>query len=185
MTATHHQQQHMHGIALIEALVATLILSLCLLGLSALHLRTLAQSQQSTHRLQAIRLIEDFSERLHALPNPTTVATHLHTQGWQTGAPQAPSSACYSSSCNASTLATVLRQQWLRQVFATLSQAQANVFATTSSQQLGVALAWPNHDAARGDAMGLLSHPLATGNASVDCPANHSCHFQLLHLSAL
>ena len=62
-----HQSQK--GMALIEALVSIVVLSLGGLALVGIQLRTLVDTQNGVHRAQAIRLINDLSERMKVSPD--------------------------------------------------------------------------------------------------------------------
>jgi len=57
------------GVSLIESLVATTILAIGSLGLLTVQIRTLAETQTSVHRAQAVRAIEDLAERIKANPD--------------------------------------------------------------------------------------------------------------------
>ena len=65
-TTAHRRQR---GITLIESLVALVISVLGIIGILGMQMRTLVDSQTATRRAQAVRLIEDFSERLRVQPN--------------------------------------------------------------------------------------------------------------------
>ncbi|RYH24567.1 MAG: type IV pilus modification protein PilV, partial [Alcaligenaceae bacterium] len=57
------------GISLIESLVAIVIAAVGILGVLGVQMRTLSDTQTTVRRAQAIRLIEDLSERLKVHPN--------------------------------------------------------------------------------------------------------------------
>ena len=57
------------GITLIESLVAIVIAALGILGILGMQMRTLTDTQTSVRRAQAIRLIDDLSERIKVCPN--------------------------------------------------------------------------------------------------------------------
>ena len=57
------------GITLIESLIAILIMALGILGVLGVQMRTLSDTQTSVRRAQAIRVIEDLSERIKVNPN--------------------------------------------------------------------------------------------------------------------
>ena len=56
------------GITLVESLVAIVVMALGVLGILGVQMRTLADTQTSVRRAQAVRLIEDLSERIRANP---------------------------------------------------------------------------------------------------------------------
>lgn len=57
------------GFALIESLIAIVVVALGILGILGVQMRTLADTQTGVRRAQAICLIEDLSERLKVNPN--------------------------------------------------------------------------------------------------------------------
>ena len=64
----HITSQHLQrGISLIESLVAIVVMALGILGILGVQMRTLADTQSGVRRAQAIRLIEDLSERTQDL----------------------------------------------------------------------------------------------------------------------
>ena len=89
------------GMALIEALVALVVLSLGALALLGVQLRTLADTRTATHRATAIRLIGDLSERINNNPSGLSNLS-AYESAWNAS----PSSAsCASSKCDAAQLA--------------------------------------------------------------------------------
>ena len=93
------------GMALIEALVALVVLSLGALALLGVQLRTLADTRTATHRATAIRLIGDLSERINNNPSGLSNLS-AYESAWNAS----PSSAsCASSKCDAAQLAAALR----------------------------------------------------------------------------
>ena len=60
--------QRQRGITLIESLVAIVIMALGILGILGVQMRTLADTQTGVRRAQAVRLIEDLSERIQVSP---------------------------------------------------------------------------------------------------------------------
>lgn len=63
------------GITLLESLVAIVVMALGLLGIVGIQMRTLADTQTGVRRAQAVKLIEDLSERVRANPNAIGNAT--------------------------------------------------------------------------------------------------------------
>ena len=64
---TPHRRQG--GITLVESLVAIVVAALGILGILGTQMRTLTDTQTTLRRAQAIRLIEDLSERMRVNPN--------------------------------------------------------------------------------------------------------------------
>ena len=63
------------GITLLESLVAIVVMALGLLGVVGIQMRTLADTQTGVRRAQAVKLIEDLSERVRAGIAVTSAAT--------------------------------------------------------------------------------------------------------------
>ena len=64
-----HAHLRQRGFSLIESLVAVVVMALGILGILGVQMRTLADTQTGVRRAQAIRLIEDLSERIKLNPN--------------------------------------------------------------------------------------------------------------------
>ena len=67
----HLANKRQRGIALIESLVAMVVVALGILGVIGVQMRTLTDTSTSVRRAQAIRLIEDLGERMKTSPNAT------------------------------------------------------------------------------------------------------------------
>jgi len=171
------------GIALMEAMVASVVLATGLMALMGLHLHTLAQAQSSAYRLQAIHLIEDLAERLRAQPNAQAVKHLFLTSSWITGDAHSHETSCLHSSCTATQLAQYTRKQWLHNLSASLPQGQAHIFATQDARLLGVMLAWRSNEGVLHAASALLPALPAAQHATVSCPADRSCYVQYIHLT--
>lgn len=185
---------HQRGISLLESLVAIVVMALGVLGILGVQMRTLADTQTGVRRAQAIRLIEDLSERIRA--NPDAIgSTASYTIAWaaslSTAKDCAISTGFPGSSCNAAEIAAYDRDRWIRSVRANLPLGDANVFvSTTDARQLGVMMAWRENERVReGDTtadINAYKAPFAaasTGAAAVSCPADHICHLQYIALT--
>lgn len=165
-----------------EALIAIVVLGLGVMGLLGAQLHTLVNSQNSVRRTQAIRLIDDLSERMKAMPDAVGSAS-LFTMDWSrkvaaTGVPD-----CTTLACTSSQLSEFETNRWLSSVRDSLPMGQANVFVVTGEpRQLGVMLAWRINEQNTGDAAAVLA-PASTGAASVSCPSGRICHLQYISLS--
>ena len=95
---------------MLESLIALLVSALGILGVIGVQLRTLSDTQTSVRREQAIRLIEDFSERLKVNPNAMANITS-YVSGW-TSTSSTTSKNCANVACSASELATYDLAQW-------------------------------------------------------------------------
>lgn len=179
-SARHGRRQA--GASLIESLIAIVVMALGLLAVLGTQLHTLGNTQNSVRRTQAIRLIDDLSERMKSMPDAISLASAF-TMGWSravatTGVPD-----CSTTACIPSQLAQFEMNRWLASVKDSLPLGQANVFAVEGEpRQLGVMLAWRANDKDTPEAAALLA-PLSTGAAQVSCPEQRICHLQYISLN--
>lgn len=190
------------GFALLESLIAIVVMALGILGILGLQMRTLTNTQTSLYRAQAIRLTEDLNERLMANPN-AFLSTNDYLTGWE----NTPTSQvdCNTAACGHTELAGFDIEQWKAQVRNTLPNGDASVFYTEDEvladnrRQLGVMISWrkneiiddkstdeKSNDEESGDAKDYLD-PLnaSTGSGkAVSCPANQTCHLQFIPVVA-
>lgn len=177
------QQQ---GVSLMEALVAVLILAFGVLGMLGLQLNLLAETRNSTQRAQAIRIIEDLSERVKSNPSRYAVLSAYVLPSWEAPAGMALPN-CNTATCTADQLAAWDINAWRRNVPISLPGAQALTFLSQNEtqpanrRQLGVMLAWRvNERATHAATVGFLT-PFVVAEASADgpaiaCPAHMICH---------
>lgn len=184
------------GISLIESLVAIVVMALGILGILGVQMRTLADTQTGVRRAQAVKLIEDLSERLKIQPNGFG-SLGSYTRSWDTATATATTPDCKTTACNAADLGTYQMNRWIDSV-RTLPLGDAAVFeaadnSTTSPRQLGVMIAWRENERVRAgdtaaDTAGYKAvfAPAATASStadSVSCPADMSCHLQYISLT--
>jgi type IV pilus assembly protein PilV len=188
------------GITLIESLVALVVAALGILGILGIQMRTLTDTQTSLRRAQAIRLIEDFGERMKVNPNALNILSD-YTSGWTASPPTAAAAKdCGSAACNPAELAAFDVAEWKRTVQRTLPLGDASIFLTpgesdaTNRRQLGIMVSWRENerdtsaaykddiDATRVRAAdGTLSAGADAANA---CPTGRTCHLQYLPVAA-
>lgn len=180
------------GFALLESLIAIVVMALGILGILGLQMRTLTNTQTSLYRAQAIRLTEDLNERLMANPN-AFLSTNDYLTGWE----NTPTSQvdCNTAACGHTELAGFDIEQWKAQVRNTLPNGDASVFYTEDEvladnrRQLGVMISWRENesiDKESEDADGYLN-PLnaSTGSGkAMSCPVNQTCHLQFIPVVA-
>ena len=154
------------GIALLESLVALVILALAVLGMLAVQARTLAETQIGVRRGQAVRLIEDLGERIKSNPGGSA-ELFRYVADWDT-LPTAAAN-CRQTPCNAANLAAWDIANWKRHVADALPLGKARLFAAADGRQLGVIVGWRANER---DAS--LDARLQTDS---DCPAGLTCHF--------
>lgn len=184
---THSRLQR--GISLIESLVAIVVMALGILGILGVQMRTLADTQTTVYRAQAIRLIEDLSERMKT--NPNALGT---INSYVSGFSDEPTPGDCSDGCSQGDQATYDLALWKQAVKATLPLGQASVFLApgetvdANRRQLGVMLAWRENERHIADDDERAKYQEAI-NASADggsvtCPTGHTCHLQYLPVAA-
>jgi len=202
-------QKHQRGITLIESLVAIVIAALGILGILGVQMRTLSDTSTTVRRAQAIRLIEDLSERLKAHPN-ALLSLNDYAGAWNTPstAVNVPATNCASGACNGTQLTAYDVAIWRRSVQQQLPVGDATIFLApgddaTNRRQLGVIIRWRENERSTDasykndiDATniratdGTLSAGQGTGaGAGPVCnldPANptFTCHLQYIPVSA-
>ena len=186
-----------HGISLLESMIAIVLVALGVLGILGVQLRTLADTQTAVRRAQAIRLIEDLSERLKANPAalaPGVLSRYEVDWGDVTGA--VPN--C-SGGCGPGDMARADIAQWKQTVASTMPLGNARVSIVTDASsssintraQLAVMISWRENERQREDDLAadtkaykvpfsMPSVGTGAGNASVSCPENRVCHLQYL-----
>ncbi len=183
------------GVSLIEALVAVLVTALGILGILGMQMRTLTNTQTAVRQAQAIRLVENLSERMRMNPNSftaTTASNYLIGWGNNNGTP-----INCSTGCDSATLASADIAQWKQDVRNALPLADAAVFfvndeasATAGNhRQVGVMIAWRENESAQnaGDQDYLRYFHLTSqdaGGGNVTCPPGRTCYLQFIQLAA-
>lgn len=195
MSIKKYQRRLQSGISLIESLVAIVIMALGILGVLGVQMRTLADTQTGVRRAQAIRLIEDLSERVKANPNALGSAAD-YTIDFDDFLIDPDECAIASDfpgrSCDPKQLAVYDRDRWVKSVQANLPMGDATVFVSKSDpSQLGVMLAWRENervektdndgDADRATYRGAINASL--GGGDVSCPDGMVCHLQYIQLT--
>lgn len=183
-----------HGITLIESLIAILVAALGILGIIGVQLRTLADTQTTVRREQAIRLIEDFSERMKISPN-ALVNMGSYTSGWSTSLPTPDAgTSCTTGTCTPAQLAAYDLAEWKQLVQASLPMGDANVFQATGEtvaanrRQLGIMIRWreneKNQDADYLSNLQISAAANGSGGTAVTCDTGYTCHLQYIPVSA-
>ncbi len=188
------------GISLIESLAAIVVMALGVLGILGVQMRTLADTQTGVRRAQAVRLIEDLSERIRANPSGLSqLASYAIDTAAPAAAPtaqdlaalQALQTTCSTNACNGTQLAARDRALWLATVQQSLPLGHARVFVVDSEnvaadrRQLGVMISWRENERAMADSSytAALQSPDSTASG-VGCPAGRSCHVQYIQPGA-
>jgi type IV pilus assembly protein PilV len=209
-----HQLNHtrqigkQRGITLLESLIAIVVAALGILGILGVQMRTLTDTQTSMRRAQAIRLIEDLSERMKVNPNALS-GINTYVTGWTATPPTtAATKKCVgSTTCTQAELAEYDLKEWKRLVERSLPLGNAATFlaladgdasSITNRRQLGVLIRWRENERetlrkrrCQKGLQGRHQHRSQhQGDGSIgtkdptSCPANFTCHLQYIPVSA-
>jgi type IV pilus assembly protein PilV len=149
------------GIALLEALVALVVLAFGVLGLLWMHQQALVQQRQQLMRSVAIGIADDLAERMRL--NATERA--MYAKAW--GNAPASSPDCVATACSRQELATWDMQQLQLGLQSQLYEGDAAVFALTSTANWwGVVIAWRDANE---------TYRTDTASGSPPCPVQMSC----------
>ncbi|WP_255569154.1 type IV pilus modification protein PilV [Comamonas sp. NLF-1-9] len=187
------------GITLIESLIALVVSALGILGIVGVQMRTLADTQTTVRRAQAIRLIDDLGERMRVNPNAMLKLASFPSGYGQKASDITPAD-CTATACTPSQQITYDLYQWKLTVEQTLPLGQASIFEApgeagvdgTNRRVLGVIISWRANereglatddiDASKvRQNDGSFSAGTDTDNA---CPADRICHLQYLPVPA-
>lgn len=124
---TAHRKQQ--GFSMIEVLVTLMIIALALLGAAGLQAYAMRTSQGGQFRSQAVFLVADLAERMEA--NKIGAVAGSYVQG-TSSTPNTLSTACSSSACTPTDLATYDLSQWQNAIAALLPQSSWTVTQTVS-----------------------------------------------------
>ncbi|WP_081033908.1 type IV pilus modification protein PilV [Comamonas thiooxydans] len=186
------------GITLLESLIAIVVAALGILGILGVQMRTLTDTQTSMRRTQAIRLIEDLSERMKVNPN-ALLSIGDYTSTFTKKAADYASADCSTAACTPSKQASFDLKIWKTTLQQTLPLGQAQIFLAPGEsasdgnrRQLGVIIAWRENeqDGAKADIIDASKIKSSDGkfeNAGGDdnaCPENFICHLQYISVSA-
>jgi len=170
----------MHGVALIESLIALLVLALGLLGLAGVQFRLLAENRVSNQRAVAIGLIDDMANRI--LNNKDQALAGTYSLVW--GGVGANMN-CAVTLCNKSQLAQADIFAWRSNILGLLPGGNASIFISSKDRrQIGIAVAWSaNEDVRKDISASAYAKPfeLTLDNSGVACPIGSICHVIYVH----
>lgn len=187
----HHRQR---GISLIESLIAIVVAALGILGVVGMQMRTLTDTQTGVRRAQAIRLIEDLSERMKVNPNALN-----SLNSYVSSFDNTPTPGSCATGCSSTTQASYDLAIWKQTVKNNLPLGQASIFLApgetqdSNRRQLGVIISWRENEREGTktdaiDATQVLSADKKTFTKGTDtdnaCPDNRTCHLQYISVSA-
>lgn len=177
-TIRHTRARRQQGLTLLESLVAIVVLALGVLGMLGVQMRTLAETQTGVRRAQAVRLIEDLSERIKSNPRGLDQLDD-YVADWD--ASVAAATDCSSAACTPAQLAAWDLKAWRDSVAETLPLGQAATFASSDTDEdgarrlLGVMVGWRvNERETEADSTYTTSFSVDT--ATQACPEGLICH---------
>lgn len=190
-------RRRQHGITLLESLIALIVAALGVLGIVGVQMRTLTDTTTTVRRAQAIRLIEDLSERMRVNPNALMhIGDFVGSFSDMPALADTPPVNCTTSSCGPDDQAQYDLFLWQQTVQQNLPLGRASVFyapgepTAGNQRQLGVLIAWRENERSdlSDDDKKLID---ATQNAGVGddtdvnaCPDGFTCHLQYVPLPA-
>ena len=197
-------RRRQRGISLIESLIALVVAALGILGVVGVQMRTLTDTSTTVRRAQAIRLIEDFSERLKVNPNALTILSSYES-GFSATVSEPANKCTTDPGCTNAQQAAFDVATWKETIKKSLPAGDASIFiapgetAENNRRQLGVMIAWRENERdelyegsekekkksidatkVRDKNNNLYD---ATGEAVI-CPTNKTCHLQYITVSA-
>lgn len=203
----HPPQRKQRGITLLETLVALIVSVLGILGILGMQMRTLVDTQTSVRRAQAIRLIEDLSERMRVHPNAlTSLEGYLGSldETIVSGFTDKPSATGCTGSTPCGPDALFIRDLgvWKENVANALPGGQANVFIAPWAEdgvavrsQIGIMVRWRENERTNDsgerddDYMNAIDVVTANGGATVECNGEneairYTCHLQYISVAS-
>lgn len=178
------------GISLLESLIALVISVLGIMGILGMQMRTLTDSQTATRRAQAIRLIEDLSERMRVNPNALA-----HINSYVSDFDDELDTSNCDGNLSPEELAACDVGIWKQSVANNLPRgSQASVFIApwegAAPSQVGVMVRWRENERSTDDAyLNPLDAISASGGATVACNSDedtvrYTCHLQYISVAA-
>lgn len=155
-------RRRQRGIALMEALVALLVLALGVLGVLWLHQQALMQQRQQLMRSVAAGLADDLAERMRLNASQAS----LYAKAWG-NSPRSTTVDCAASPCSTQDLAAWDMQQLLQTLPKQLPDGDVAIFALTGVPGWqGIVMAWSDANE---------SYRTDTRLGSPPCPSQMSC----------
>ena len=149
------------GIALLEALVALLILAFGLLSLLWMHQQALTQQRQQLMRSVATGIADDLAERMR-LNAPQRA---MYAKAWGNATTAAPD--CTATACSRQELAMWDMQQLQQTLQSQLPEGDSAVFALTDAAGWwGIVIAWRDANE---------TYRTDTASGTPACPTQMSC----------
>lgn len=177
--------QHMKnqaGATLVESLVSLVILAIAVIGMLGVQVRTLMETNTAASRAQAMRLIEDLSERVKANPGKFDVLAQYVTGATPVTAPIVMGVDCAVATCTNAQLAAYDKHRWSTGAFQAMPGGFIQTFlstgdnSATGQRQLGILIGWPQKERAGTTIPDPFKTQSGVLNAGVACLPNMICH---------
>ena len=153
------------GIALLEALVALVVLAFGVLGLLWMHQQALVQQRQQLIRSVAIGIADDLAERMRL--NAPQSAMYAKTWGNSSSSIATVTPDCTATACTRQELAAWDLQQLQLTLQSQLPEGDATVFTLTATPNWwGIIITWRDANE---------TYRTDTASGSPPCPVQMSC----------
>ncbi len=169
-----------HGFTLIEVLVATLVLTVGILGVAAMQMVSFQTNQSAYARSQATYLAQDFFDRMRANQvgyATTTVYDSVDTDN--TGSiPGSPNCVTNAGGCTAQQMAQTDVREWAANFFnvesltdyrPALPSGRGLITRTAATNEFTAVISWDERD---WDAGGTLNRPMLTRSITIVAELN-------------
>jgi type IV pilus assembly protein PilV len=121
------------GLGLIEVLIATLVLSVGLLGSTVLQAQAQAAAQHADWQHQALRSAQDMAQAMRS--NPAALKQGAYTAPLAEAAAPTPTQACHTTPCSPMARAEHDVQQWRQELAERLPQGRGALLDTGPEQR--------------------------------------------------
>ena len=121
------------GLGLIEVLIATLVLSVGLIGATALQAQAQAAAQHADWQYQALRSAQDMAQAMRS--NSAALAQGAYTAPQAEAAARASTQACHTAPCSPVARAEHDVQQWRQHLAEHLPGGRGALLATGTQQR--------------------------------------------------
>ena len=181
-----HHKRNQGGMALIEALISILILSLGIFGLMGIQARAIIDTRITNNRAIAIQQINDLNERIWLNREQALAGAYNIDTFAAPGA--APESCDATGNANrseeligADSAAACDTWLWRTSLAGSIAGAQTQVQRIPGTNQIRILVAWPLNEK---DNAGLDEslQATATEDGETICPDGFICHLQFLEM---
>lgn len=167
------------GVALVEALVAMVVLAVGVMGLAALQTRNLVDTRTGVARANAVMLANDLAERMRLNRSAALAdsAVTRYDREWNTDATSTAVPDCLTAACDAADVRSFDLAEWYIALRQLLPSGDARIDAPDAAGHIRVTFRWRNnpHASLSTEATAPLSIPI-DGCQSESDQADWICH---------